>query len=162
MVLWVLALRRCKRAIHLINTSKMPVMRASLLLHRGFGPRHGDLILGTGARCFTLRVGCRQGRWQIAIADPHRRRYLTYRGVVGGGRGTVDVLWSGLLEGWCSLVKQRWSLRPKAFFMSKLRRISGTNLQPPKGFLRSSFVALEGAQGQGVVRQLSSQTLSRS
>jgi hypothetical protein len=140
----------------------MPVIRASLLLHRGFGPRHGDLILGTGARCFTLRVGCWQGRWQIAIAEPHRRRYLSYRGVVGGGRGTVDVLWSGLLEGWCSVVKQRWSLRPKAFFMSKLRRVSGTNRRPPNGLLRSSRAALTGVQRQGVVRQLCPQTLPRS
>ena len=102
----------------------MPVIRASLLLHRGYGARHGDLILQTGARCFTLRIDAQQGRWRVAIAEPHRRRYLTYRGPLSGSRGVVEVLWTGTLDGWCSVAGQHWRLYPNAFFMSQLRRLN--------------------------------------
>ena len=158
--------QRSKRATLLVtllnNTGKMQVMRASLLLHRGYGARHGDLILETGARCLTLRIDCQQGRWRVAIAEPHRRRYLTYRGPLSASRGIVDVLWSGTLDGWCSVVGRHWRLHPNFFFMSKLRRISGTNRQPAKGFLQSPRIALTGAHGRGVVRRLRAQTLPRS
>ena len=107
-------------------------MRASLLLHRGYGARHGDLILATGARCLTLRIDCQQGRWRVAIADPHRRRYVTYRGPLSGGRGAVEVLWSGTLDGWCSVAGHHWCLYPNSFFMSQLRRINGARCQPSK------------------------------
>ncbi len=138
----------------------MPVMRASFLLHRGYGPRHGDLILQTGARCLTLRIDGQQGRWRVAIAEPHRRRYLTYRGPLSGSRGVVEVLWSGTLDGWCSVAGQHWRLYPNAFFMSQLRRLSRTHRQPAKALFWAPFGSL-GNRRQGVVRQPRPQTLPR-
>ena len=159
-----LASQQSKRATLLVtllnNTSKMQVMRASLLLHRGYGARHGDLILETGARCLTLRISCQQGRWRVAIAEPHRRRYLTYRGPLSGGCGIVDVLWSGTLDGWCSVAGPHWRLYPNAFFMSQLRRLSRTHRQPAKALFWAPFGSL-GNRRQGVVRQPRPQTLPR-
>ena len=138
----------------------MPVIRACLLRHRGGGAWHGDLILATGARCLTLRISCQQGRWRVAIADPHRRRYLTYGGPLSDGRGVVDRLWSGTLEGWYSVTGPHWRLSPNSLFMSQLRLLSRTHRQPAKTLFRVPFRSLSNRR-QGVVRQSQTQTLPR-
>ena len=68
---------------------------ASLLRHVGHGPTHFDLVIGYGKQCPTaklhLKFGVLAGFWQA----PHRRRYLSYRGPVRGGRGSVQQVWQG-------------------------------------------------------------------
>lgn len=70
---------------------------ARLLRHRGHGCLHYDLILAGGPLCPTvaLRPGPRGWRWRMQA--PHRRRYLGISNApVGGGRGHVESVWSGL------------------------------------------------------------------
>jgi hypothetical protein len=107
----------------------MARVHATLLEHRGHGPRHYDLVLGTGKRCRTVRLERRRGRWGATPAAPHRRRYLTYRGPVPGGRGSVLQIWHGSARGWCSATGQHWILEPKSFLHSDLRSI----LRPSPG-----------------------------
>ena len=102
----------------------MPHLRASLLLHRGHGAPHGDLVLAAGARCPTLHLTCRRGCWRAALGEPHRRRYLTWRGPLGVGRGTVAQLWSGPLEGACWARGRTCRLKPNPLLLSGLRRIA--------------------------------------
>ena len=99
----------------------MSVVPATLLLHRGHGPRHADLILGTGARCVTVHLGTAAGRWRVSLGMPHRRRYLTYRGPVSGERGTVVQLWRGLA--WCARSANllRCRAHPNPLFLMKMR-----------------------------------------
>lgn len=65
--------------------------RASVLLHRGHGRPHLDIVLSRGRACPTLWLAGASWRWQA----PHRRRYLTCSGPVPGGRGRTLRLWSG-------------------------------------------------------------------
>ncbi len=132
----------------------MPRFRASLLLHRGHGPRHGDLVLATGARCLTLRVAWQLGHWRVSVAEPHRRRYLTYRGPLSAGRGVVNQLWSGPLDGWCSVLRKNWRLKPNHLFMMKLRQINRSGARPPTELFTS--------RGEMVVRPGEALTLFRS
>jgi hypothetical protein len=70
----------------------------SLMLHRGAGMEHFDLIFLGGSRCLTISLWWESGRWHARRLPDHRRRYLTYRGPVGGGRGQIDHLWHGLIK----------------------------------------------------------------
>ena len=71
------------------------VWRSAVLLeHIGHGACHGDLIIARGARCPTIRVVLEPALAFIWSA-PHRRKYLTYAGPVGGGRGIVRRWWRG-------------------------------------------------------------------
>ena len=93
---------------------------ASLLLHEGYGEPHYDLVIGWGKSCPTLklRLSIRgfMGRWQA----PHRRRYLSYRGPVGAGRGRVEQLWHGRVRwhrhqlGWLIHCGELGSIRVRA------------------------------------------------
>lgn len=68
----------------------------SILLHRGHGPSHLDVVLGRGARCPTLALQpASRGGWAWRPQPAHRRRYLTWAGAVSGARGTVRQLWRG-------------------------------------------------------------------
>ncbi len=100
----------------------MPHVQASLLLHRGHGPLHVDVILGTGGRCQTIRLAATNGRWQATMGLPHRRHYLTFRGPVAG-RGSVIQLGRG--RAWCarSAVALRLRLSPNLLFLMKMRRV---------------------------------------
>lgn len=69
---------------------------AALLRHRGHGPDHLDLILGSGPRCATLRLARGPHGWQARWLEPHRRRYLgLWRAPLAGGRGAVARRWRG-------------------------------------------------------------------
>jgi hypothetical protein len=80
---------------------------ARILAHRGHGPDHLDLVLGAGRTCTTLSATRIAGRWSARWLPAHRRRYLSYRGAIGGGRGVVRELWKGRAVwhrhtlGWC-------------------------------------------------------------
>lgn len=76
----------------------MGPVRANLLLHRGYGLRHLDLVLGTGARCPTLRLERVHGRWRAIWSADHRRRYLAWAGPLDGDRGVVERRWNGLAQ----------------------------------------------------------------
>ena len=131
----------------------MALVAAALLLHRGHGPRHADLILGTGARCRTIHIALIAGRWQVREGMPHRRRYLAYRGPVPG-RGAVDQLWRG--RAWCvvSATVLRCRLRSKQVFWMKLREALGEGEGAP--------TALRGTAGEMVVPLGRPATLPRS
>lgn len=103
----------------------MAWIAATLLVHRGHGPRHADLVLGTGRQCVTVRMDVLAGRWRVSMGVAHRRRYLTYRGPVAG-RGTVVQLWRG--RGWSSrsACTQHFRLWPNQMDRMKMRRIFGT------------------------------------
>jgi hypothetical protein len=114
----------------------MSVVPATLLLHRGHGLCHADLILGTGARCVTVRLGIEAGRWRVSLGVPHRRRYLTYRGPLSGDRGAVVQLWRGLA--WCtrSAAVMRCRLQPNPLLLMKMRggfHIAGSSRKGPVG-----------------------------
>lgn len=102
----------------------MAWVAASLLVHRGHGPRHADLVLGTGPRCVTIRMEISAGRWRVGVGVAHRRRYLTYRGPVVG-RGTVAQLWRG--RGWSSRSAnaQHFRLWSNQMDWMKMRRFFG-------------------------------------
>ncbi len=72
--------------------------RARLLLHRGHGPLHWDLVVSAGANLVTLRLERNHGGWRVRWQPPHRRRYMTYAGPIPGGRGTVSQQWAGLVQ----------------------------------------------------------------
>src|SRR3954470_14096628 len=69
---------------------------ASLLLHRGAGPAHLDLVLGVGARCPTLGLHPAGAGWTGIWKPAHRRRWLAFSGPVAGGRGAVESRWRGV------------------------------------------------------------------
>jgi len=136
----------------------MTVVPAALVLHRGHGPRHADLILGTGARCLTVRLDGTLGRWQVSLGVPHRRRYLTYRGPVSGGRGTVVQLWRGLA--WCahSATVLRCRLQPNQLFLMKMRRA----FQSTGSVVGNAPLRPVGGRGELVVPLYRTATLPRS
>ncbi len=59
--------------------------------HRGVGPVHYDVIIGTGPRCHTWRFERGTRGWHGRRIADHRRRYLTWSGPISGNRGTVMV-----------------------------------------------------------------------
>jgi len=132
----------------------MPWIPASLLLHRGHGTLHADLILGTGPRCVTVGFRTAAGRWRVKLGVPHRRRYLTYRGPVPGGRGAVVQLWRGLAWWMRSAATLRLRLHPNQVLLMKMRRISGALGSVPK--------ALRRGRGEVVVPLHRAATLPRS
>ena len=107
-----------KCGAHLDDTNgreSMRELRTVLLRHHTPAGSHFDWLLDTPkawrnprSRVWTARTQTSAGDWADAgtwnlsrIAD-HRRHYLTYRGPLSGGRGTVD----RVDEGW--FVPQLW------------------------------------------------------
>lgn len=131
----------------------MTLIRAALLLHRGHGPRHVDLVLGTGSRCATVHLELTAGRWRVYAGLPHRRRYLAYRGPVRG-RGAVRQLWQGRV--WCSVTATALRCRPcpNQVFWMKLRAALGKAAGAARCF--------RGAPGEMVVPLDRPATLPRS
>jgi hypothetical protein len=71
--------------------------RGVILRHTGNGPLHYDVVVAGGGRCPTIAL--LPGRpWRWRWQQPHRRRYLTYRGAVAGGRGRITRVWNGPVQ----------------------------------------------------------------
>ncbi len=129
-------------------------VRASLFLHRGHGALHGDLILGTGARCLTIHLEPGRRGWRLRVGAPHRRRYLTWSGPISQGRGTVTQLWQGFAWVRRSAARVACRCEPNGEFVMKIRRIPAVG----SGSLRAGL----GAWRELVVPRSGSATLRRS
>ena len=70
----------------------MQRLAASLLDHRGYGPRHWDLLLAVGQHCEAWAI-FHDGRCRRLL--DHRRFYLDYSGPVRKERGMVRCQWRG-------------------------------------------------------------------
>lgn len=106
-------------------------VRASLLLHRGRGPRHGDLVLGSGARCLTIHLEPIPAGWRLRLGAPHRRRYLDWSGPLSAGRGVVVQRWHGFaLIGWAA-AQVRCRCEPLHEFRMKVLGIRASHRASP-------------------------------
>ena len=90
--------------------------RFVILIHRGHGPTHYDLMLDHGQALATWRLARLPSVGQACEPLPagklpdHRRAYLAYEGPVSSGRGRVDRVDAGE----CELVEthaDRWRVR---------------------------------------------------